>query len=316
MNCRQNFVGAFLSMPPTEGEIGNLDAGKVQLVMMPFTIARDHLTVLKRLARPGRKLVVRVEEWFYYKGGAAQEVVAGLRAIGMVIPIEAVIIGNEVQEVGNDPRKLPTGEVVYSFDMTKSSTNWGNKPTREHPQGKMFEHRFYMKAVIDAIREAGIPVKLIGPAWAHHQITETDPEQPGLDAWIAACRDVWAMLDGFGLHVYEFAWPGIAGGSEIDRERFIKTLDREFARIARIKPDMPVWLDEANIVKGDDVDQMRACISMASILEDKGRPYHKRAEFFCPFVANGDPGNPPAWPPNFLIRDRAAYTLLGEWMAQ
>jgi hypothetical protein len=35
---------------------------------------------------------------------------------------------------------------------------------------------------------------------------------------------------------------------------------------------------------------------------------------FVPFISTGDPGNPPAWNSKYLIKDPAAYQLLGTFM--
>jgi len=40
-----------------------------------------------------------------------------------------------------------------------------------------------------------------------------------------------------------------------------------------------------------------------------------RVMMLCPFVLNGDPRNPPAWDPRFMMRDQQCYVELGRWMS-
>jgi hypothetical protein len=83
----------------------------------------------------------------------------------------------------------------------------------------------------------------------------------------------------------------------------------------------PICIDELGVGNASmsDVQKMAAYIAVAEILLSRvdGRQHAlgQRCELLCPFVSNGDPGDPPQWEPYFLLKDPACYAELGRWMA-
>lgn len=290
-------AGLLFAMPPKPQDIKNADLALVRQIVMPLDIAWACRKDLKELAKTGYRFIWRVEERYYSNGGVAKITYQLMTLFGTIPTIAAVL--------GVEP------EVEYS--LTKSSPNWGNKATKEHPQGKVFEHKYWLARLITSLRAEIPSLPLLAPGWSHKRVTESDPEEPGRDMWARELKDVYSQLQGGCLHIYEYSWDGIAGGNHIDPKRFKDTLDIELARL-RSMGIWDVYVEEANITKGTDVEQMRACIEMMKVLSDPALPYHKQIRFFSPFCATGDPGPSEAWKRELLIQDEAAYRLLGDFM--
>lgn len=290
-------AGLFWAMPPKVQDVKNANAAGVSYILMPLDIAWACRADLKHVAALGYRFVWRVEEERYYSNGNIQWVTSQLRQLFSTLPTIAAILGCEPE---ND------------YDLTRQSSNWGNKGTQAHPQGKLFEHRYWLQHLITTLRAEIPSLTLIAPGWSHKRVTESDPEEPGRDMWADTLKDVYRQLDGGALHIYEYSWDGIAGGNHIDPKRFKDTLDLELARLRKMGIES-AWLEEANITKGTDVEQMQACIEMMRVLADPAQSYHKRMHWFSPFVSTGDPGPNEVWKRALLIQDEAAYSLLGSF---
>jgi hypothetical protein len=116
--------------------------------------------------------------------------------------------------------------------------------------------------------------------------------------------------DGNGGHIYEYGWTW-----PVDPLRFKFAVKHNLELWHK-----PLWIDELGVEGGAaPVDKMRAYLQMADILlsevNSEQHPLGQRVEFLCPFVSNGHPGSPPSWDIRYLMRDRACYELLGQWMA-
>lgn len=285
---------SFWAMPPANQDERNLDIAGIKKVLMPLRIGIAALPQLKAQRHKRRWYVWRVDEGTYDTDQQLFEVSDQLGILMSELPTLGAQLGNEFH---------------HGLDWTADSPDWGNKAG-----GAIWIHRWKLNRLIDRLRADHPSLYLIAQGWEHTQITETDPDEPGRDKAVDILADVYRKCDAGSLHAYEFAMDGIAGGTRIDVIRFKATLDRELARLTRLGL-YHVFVDEANIVKGTDVEQMRACIEMAKILADPALPYHKRVRWFSPFVATGNPGSPdPAWNPNYLIRDEMAYHELGKWL--
>lgn len=282
--------GLFWSLPPDALDWANLDASRVRLVMLMLEHARPD--TLLALADRGCKVIIRVNENDYYADDAPLKIAARAIMVRQVCPVDAVICGNEPENAQN----LAYGSATFGQDFA-------------------FVHRKRFDDVRILLQQTG--VRVISPAFTCRMITESDKPQPGEQTWWDICTDTddkrvpgdgqfgYHSADGNGAHCYQHNWLG-----PVDEIRFAFMLQRLQTTFHK-----PLWIDEVGINSGTELERMAAYIDMAEMLLDRKYYYGQRVEFFTPFVANGDPGFPPAWSPGYLIRSHAAYEMLGNWMA-
>lgn len=284
---KQRFA-IFWSLPPDDQDWVNLALSRVKLVMIMLEFC-DAVT-LTRLRDMGCRVVIRVNEGAYYDDAAPTRIrnlVLGAKAL---CPVEAVIIGNEAD---------------HAQDLQYGSANWG--------QAWAYQHRKRFDALRKALQLVG--VKVISPALIMRSISEDEYPAPGQVAWreiLCLPDNGYGYLDaeGNGVHLYMYHADG-----PVDTLRALFAL-KYYATIWH----KPLWIDEIGIPdKRSQVEKMRAYIAFAEYLlsirdDGKQHPLGQRVEFLCPFVGNGIPGDPPAWNPNYLIRDPNAYRLLGDWL--
>lgn len=297
---KRDWFCLFFPEPLDELDFGNLKASGVKRVQLFFRTALNHPEMLKRLRSMGVRVILRLEEpaqhepveTTYYAANAWLFIRAGLLQIMQLVDVEAVIVGNEPEQ---------------PYDLTWSSFNWGNNPDAKWPLGKVWHHAFAFEQVRRAL--ADLPVKIVSPGWSCHRMTPNDRPQPGRASWGRICADAY---NGFfaatpqeaervknGMHVYVHNWR-----SEEDRNRFKWALGNELERCHRV-----AWMNENNSNNGTDMEQMAAVIEMSDIT--RSHPDGGRVESFCFFVSNGR-GN--AWRAEYIVRERAAYDMLGRWL--
>lgn len=282
--------GIFWSLPPATGDWANLTASGVKLVMLPleFTGAET----LLRLAGMGCRVLVRVQEGSYYDDNAPARIRNQILAVRQLCPLEAVIVGNEPD---------------HTLNWEYSSAGWG--------QEFAYVHRRRFDAVRRALQGAGVNV--IAPATIMRSISEDEAPAPGRVTW----REIMCLpeqfnqevgylaADGCGVHLYSYHWDG-----PVDLLRWLFALKQQAELWHK-----PLYIDEVGVADSDSpLDKMRSYINMAekllSVRGGRQHPLGQRVECLIPFVANGDPGDPPAWDPRFLLRDPVAYQELGIWM--
>jgi hypothetical protein len=134
-------------------------------------------------------------------------------------------------------------------------------------------------------------------------ISEDDPPQPGEATWSEITRLQYDACDGNACHLYTYNWTG-----PIDELRVKFALQR----FATERHKM-LWVDELGVNSGTPIERMRAYIDIAQMLVSE--PVGRRVTMLCPFVCNGNPGNPPSWSPGYVLTDPACYAELGAWLS-
>lgn len=292
------------SLPLDARDWDNLEASGVKLVMLPLGTAMAMLRAqengLARLASMGVSVVIRVEEDAYYSDESPVRILNQVRAISRFVLVVAVIVGVEP-------------DIAYRLDW--GSEDWG----QEHA----WEHRQRFDAVRVPLRAAGYYV--CSPGWGlqvllpngtrGRSISEDDPPVPGAIAWreITSQPDLrytpeqgqfgYLSANGAAWHEYQYGWQG-----------FVDELRLRFSlRRAQEWHHREIWICELGISdSSSQVDKMRAYIDQAQML--MRHRLGRRVRMLCFFIANGNPGWPPAWDPRYLITEPAAYRLLGDWM--
>lgn len=298
---KHNWFCLFFPQPLDEADFKNLEASGVKRVQLFFRVALNHPQMLKRLKAMGVRVILRLEEPAqhepigdtYYAANAWLWIRSGLLQIMQLVDVEAVIVGNEPE--------IP-------YDLTWTSTNWGNNPDPKWPQGKVWHHAHAFEQVRRSLSD--LPIKVVSPGWSCQRMTPNDRPQPGRASWARICADSYNGLfvqrpeEGEkiknGAHVYVHNWK-----SEEDRNRFKWELGNELERCHRL-----VWINECNSNNGTDMEQMAAIMEMCDIT--RSHPDGGRVESFCPFVSNGL-GN--QWGAGYILRDLEAYRMLGRWLA-
>lgn len=270
----------FWSMPPDELDWQNLRASRARRVMMPFNIAFGRQDVLVRLRQEGRRVVLRIEEDAYYRDEDPQVIRSRFLAMRPLVAIDAVIIGCEPDAI------------IPNFRF--GSPSWG--------QDHAMEHRMRLERVVAVLKPLGVTV--VSPGWIMRSLTEDDPPQPGRVTWRELTAPAYNMCDGNGVHIYGFPW-----------RSFIDPLRAKFALKSFLELcHKPVWIDECGFGVGPDMLNVEGWVNFTGmILASPVLSAH--IEMVCPFVSNGMPGDPPAWPPGDLVRDPAAYQFLGAFLA-
>ena len=275
--------GLFFSLPLDAQDWQNLAVSRVKLVMLMLDFA-DSAT-LQRLRGMGCRVVLRVNEDSIYNDEAPRRVLNSVYTAMQSCPVEAVLVGNEPDA---------------AQDFRYGANTWGQ------------EFAYVVRRRFDNIRLSlqSVGIKVVSPALIMRSISEDEAPAPGRVTW----REIMTLPDGNGVgfqdadfngcHLYGYGWDG-----PVDEIRW------KFA----LKHNAELWhkelyIDEVGITGNHtQVEKMRAYIEMGEILLHN-RGLGSRVNFLCPFVSNGDPGNPPSWSPGFLIRDPRAYEVLGQWI--
>ncbi|HYP39344.1 MAG TPA: hypothetical protein VEX13_03205 [Chloroflexia bacterium] len=270
----------FWSLPPDELDWQNLRASRARRVMMPFNIAFSRQDVLSRLRQEGRRVVLRIEEHTYSTDGAPAAIRSRFRTMRQLVNIDAVIIGCEPDDL------------VPSLEY--GAPSWG----QDHAN----EHQFRLDRVRAALQPEG--VTLVSPGLMMRSISEDDAPQPGKVTWREIIAPAYNKCDGNGVHIYGHKW-----------ESFVDALRAKFAlKQAMELFHKPLWIDECGFGLGTETTAMNGWISFAGMIMAQPR-LAARVEMICPFVSNGDPGDPPVWPRRYLVRDTAEYQRLGTFLA-
>jgi hypothetical protein len=219
--------------------------------------------------------------------------------------IYAIIFGNE-----------PDHEPKH-YDLTwRTQTGWGNNVDADFPRVPrldIFRMRLEQGYTLlsTLIRADGRPVLFCSPGLSHQKITEDDPAQPGQATWYEYCRMILDRCDMNGGHIYEHNWFDNA----INGIRAKATLD-DLARDLHKE----IWINENNINRGNDVEQIRAFIDFQqTILLTKSRnssvylqtPNGERVTHHGLFCGHGLANH---YDEIYIVVDPQAYEELGAWM--
>lgn len=266
----------FFSLPLSDADWRNLQASKVQRVMLPLSLAHARPDILSRLNTMGIRLIARLEET-YYEPNAPARVLIQVTEVMQHVAVDALILGVEPDN---------------AFDMTYASYTWG--------QNHAYRHRDALWAVFNVLRAAHLDIDLISPGHTMHSISEDEVPAPGREAWAEICRPLYSQLDGAGMHLYGYGSDG----------HYINTVRALFAlKMAQERFHKPIWIDEIAFDSGTQLERMDAVIRFARLMEN--HLLGERVRMLCPFVSNGD-GK--AYPARLIITDPAAYQLVGRYM--
>jgi hypothetical protein len=234
--------------------------------------------VLAHLAALGKRVIIRLEE-DYYDHDAPQRIRGQVRDAMRLVPVDAIVMGVEPDA---------------PFSLKYGAPSWGQDSARSHANA--------MAKVRQALADLG--PRLISPGWTAGMKHVVDDLYPGKQAWRLECGEAYAECDANGGHVYLHVWRGWQ-----DEFYFINQVN-ELAQMFH----KPLFIDEVGVTDGSDVEQMRAYIRMTQMLEDEHWEAGQRVVGFVPFISTGDPGNPPVWNGKYLLKEEAAYQLLGTFM--
>jgi hypothetical protein len=265
---------------PTEADWRALNVSGVSRVLLSYGIAKYHRDVLAHLAGLGKRVVIRIASADEDTPGACAAV---LRSVAKMVTVDGVI--------------LPPNEPDHGHDLTYGSPDWGQAAA------------YYARSIIDVYRGAirGVGLQTIAPAMSHppEAISEDGPPLPGRVTWREIVAPSAHLCDGVASHCgYTLGWQ-----SDVDRFRFRYGLKR-----AAEEAHKPLWIAEATYPTDDDMAQMACAIEQADII--MRHPAGERVRMYAPFINLGDPGDPPAWDSRYIIRNEAAYHLLGQWLSQ
>lgn len=263
--------------PPDQQDFANLVASHVQRVMMPYQLAYQNRDLLTRLMSMGRHLIVRTEQDYV---GPTWDIAVGLNAIRRVIPVDAVIFGTEADN---------------GVDFRFGAPDWQEKAPQSAAR---------VWALMQAVRMGVSGLTTVAPAmtWPPEMISEDGTPQPGRTSWQDIVRLPYDSADGVASHCgYVLGWDGNA----VNEWRFKVGLKREVETWHK-----PLWIDECTYPTDNDVAQMRCAIDEADII--MAGECKDRVRMLCPFISTGFVNG--SWDKKYIIRDPAAYTLLGEWM--
>jgi hypothetical protein len=270
----------FWSLPPDELDWQNLRVSRARRVMLPFNIAFSRQDVLSRLRQEGCRVVLRVEERTYSGDNDPQVIRSRFRVMRPLVTIDAVIIGCEPDD------RVPS--------FRYGAPSWG----QEHAN----EHQFRMDRVRAALQPEGVTV--VSPGLMMRSVSEDDAPQPGRVTWREIVAPAYNRCDGNGAHIYGYEW-----------QSYVDTLRAKFALKEALELlHKPLWIDECGFGLRSETSAMNGWISFAGmVMAQPGLA--ERIEMICPFVSNGDPGNPPVWDPRYRVRSTAEYQRLGAFLA-
>lgn len=275
--------GVGWTMPPDAQDWDNLRRSRVKLVQITFNIATEAL--VSTLANRGiTTITVRLNESDYYTSEqrrVSTDRIARLMRLGLT----HVIIGVEPEN---------------AVDMRYGSRTWGQEQAYLHGNAT---REMYLSLF-------ALGVKTISAGWTVRGWFRNWDEgvQPGVYPWLEETRLAYNDCDYNGAHLY------MSDGTTYDiEERARVYLWEEQARRHK-----PLWIDELGVTPsvGDNVAKMGIYLRFASYLlrTDRRQPLGgagERVEALIPFVSNG---NGIGWDPRFILRDPAAYDLLGAWI--
>ena len=287
---RQSFALHWASLP-LDVDWQNLRTSGVTRMQLDWRIASDEL--LRQLQDAGvREVAVRLWATDYDRESArrsTRDLVASKQRLG----VKYVILGREPEN---------------GFDMRYGSRSWGGP--------EAFSEANNAHAMYTLLFPLG--VKVVSAAFtyrAHYRDwnSAASPQgglQPGVYVWTEETRMLCDEVDYNGFH-----WGGADGTAYDIGERMRVSLWEAQARHHK-----PLFIDEVAIDRGDPVFRMTTYLHLATLLmeSDRTKPFGgsgERVEWLCPFISAGDPGNPPQWPPDQILRDPRCYALVREYMA-
>lgn len=290
------YLSIFYPAPMDTTDYNNLDRSGVRRIQMFYRTALALPGQLGELKRRGIRVTLRLEEpgsndpkpTTYYNGQSRMQIRDNLYALSKAVWLEAVIAGNEPE---------------IEYDLTwhsATAVGWGNTANTEplYAGGRLWEHQAAVAVLKSTL--SGLPIRVVTPGWSHRRMTPNDPPQPGRATWARGCSEAYGEADCNGAHIYALYWL-----TEEDRNRFKWALGGELERCHR-----NVWINECNVGHGTALERMAAVIEMAQIARSH-REFGYRVESFCFFVANG---LGVGYSGGFILRDPAAYDLLGTYM--
>lgn len=252
--------------------------------MLTYTLAKN-AALLRRLALRAVALIVRIEEDC---PDSVVQIVTNLVSISKTMHLQAVILGCE-----------PDAYAGRDWTYTSTST-WGQDRAWQSAF-KVNTLRMTIKACPDLSE-----VEVVAPALSipDEMISEDGVLQPGRTTWLKIVGDTYDECDAEAAHLYDIDWPGVAPAL---RFKFA------FKRIAEER-HKSLYIDEVGVVLNcDDVGKMQTFIDLASIILAKA-DWAARVRLFCLFISAGDPGPDKAWNHRLLVKDEAAYRLLGQYV--
>ena len=298
----------FFPQPPDEQDLNNLAVAGVDRAYLHFWMVQEHMDALVNLGERGVRVILRIEEpspqmaymdpRSYYHERGPEAICATLNLYQRFADIEAVTVGNEPE---------------HEYDLTRTARSekggWGNFPfgVWQHWAGKAGAHAEAVGRVADALYDSG--VKVVSPGWTHRRITPHQPAEPGRASWARLCTDAYNRCHGGGIHLYGYGHETLHKDGE-DYNRLLWALGHELERV-HTEP----WVLEANTDKeeGSEVEHMMWCIKMFEAITNPVHSHGANLGAFIPFTSNGVPGD--SWPHRFLMRDPAAYRVLGEYLS-
>lgn len=275
--------GLLWSVPPDGVDRDNLRRSGVRLVEVTFNIATEALVDM--LASAGvRTICARLNEGDYYTADARR---ATADRVARLMPKGLTHV-----QIGCEPENAQ--------DMRFGSRSWGQEQAYLHGNAT---REMYLSLF-------ALGVKTISAGWTERGWYRNWDEgvQPGVYPWLEETRLAYNDCDYNGAHLY------MSDGTTYDiEERARAYLWEEQARRHK-----PLWIDELGVTPsvGDNLAKMGIYLRFASYLlrTDRRTPLGgagERVEALIPFVSNG---NGIGWDPRFILRDPAAYDLLGAWI--
>lgn len=271
----RSLFSLFFSLPLDDTDWRNLTTSGVKRVMLPYWVVKAHPEQLQRLASMGVRLVVRLAN------GESDTIITichVLHAAAQLVVIDFVIVGNEPDS---------------GIDFSRGSPTWH--------QERAYMNAGYVKEMVPALAAVGL--RAVSPAWSMRSISEDDVPQPGLTTWREIVAPAYQQCYAEAAHIYDYSWSGV-----VDELRFKYSLQEALEAL-----HLNVVLDEVGVDRGTNVERMAAYIAMSRDLE-RIPALGSAVIMFCPFVSNGDPGNPPVYDRGFIMRDAAAYQALGTYI--
>lgn len=301
--------GLRFPMPLDEQDRDNLSASGARRVIIEFWQQQNHMGNLVELGQRGVSVILNVEEpdpprahidpRSYYHPDGARAILEALNIYRDFANIEAVVVGRE-----------PEHEYDLTWASDPAEGGWGNTPWgvwKDDWAGKASAHADAFERVVEVLRRSG--VKVVSPGWTHRRITPHDPAQPGRMTWARLCAVAYNKGAAGAIHLYGHGAQTLYKDGE-DYNRLVWALGNERERV-HTEP----WIIEADTSpeQGGDVDHMNWCIGMYEAITNPAHANGQGLGAFIPFTSNGVPGE--NWPPRFLIRDPAAYQVLGAYLA-
>ena len=283
MSFARTSLGLFWTLPPDDLDWQNLSSSSVKRMQLVASVADQ--VMLRRLRDSGvTGVALRMNEGDYSS--------ASLRLMWRDRIAPLVPLGVDTVIVGVEPD--------HAYDMRFGSPTWG--------QAAAAVHRDNLAAMLQLLRP--LHVRVVSPGWTSRtrDMNWVEGVFPGEQSWLEITREAYNACDLNGFHWYSY------DGTPYDvNERMRRTLWLEQGRRHK-----PLYIDEVGVDRGTPVQRVTVYLHLATLLLNTGSPptpfefSGARVEALVPFVSNG---NGRGWDPAYLIRDPAAYALIGRFMA-